>query len=70
MAPKLKSVLIRLISTAETGFWYIYKKPTKFMDRKYAFMKYDPVVNRHVLFTESKLPSPKKRVKNNIFTSL
>jgi len=29
--------------------------------QKLALMKYDPIVRRHVLFNESKLPSGKKR---------
>ena len=61
MAPKVKWVLVKLVSTAETGYWYLFRKRTKFVDKKFAFMKHDPIVNRHVLFTESKLPSPKKR---------
>ncbi|KAL2331399.1 hypothetical protein Fmac_018980 [Flemingia macrophylla] len=49
---KKKSKIIRLVSTAGTGFFYALKKSKK-MD-KLELKKYDPKVKRHVLFRESK----------------
>ncbi|XP_020235901.1 uncharacterized protein LOC109815561 [Cajanus cajan] len=49
---KKKSKVIRLVSTAGTGFFYAIKKSKK-MD-KLELKKYDPKVKRHVLFRESK----------------
>eukprot|EP00470_Lotharella_oceanica_P015700 CAMPEP_0170198416 /NCGR_PEP_ID=MMETSP0040_2-20121228/68742_1 /TAXON_ID=641309 /ORGANISM="Lotharella oceanica, Strain CCMP622" /LENGTH=68 /DNA_ID=CAMNT_0010448369 /DNA_START=59 /DNA_END=268 /DNA_ORIENTATION=- len=57
---KLKTVLIKLVSAANTGFFYTTRKnPTK-LTNKIVLRKYDPVVNRHVLFEEKKLKGGKK----------
>lgn len=50
---KGKTVVIRLISNAGTGFFYTYRKNPKNVT-KLQLMKHDPVVNKHVLFTETK----------------
>ncbi|CAN0873031.1 50S ribosomal protein L33 [Linum grandiflorum] len=41
----------RLVSAAGTGFFYAKKKVME----KLEFRKYDPRVNRYVLFTEAKM---------------
>ena len=52
----------RLLSTAGTGYFYIVKRGTKGEKKtKLEVKKFDPVVKKHVLFKESKLPSPKKQ---------
>ena len=51
---KGKRVLIRLMSAAGTGYFYVMRKNPKNVPHKLQFMKYDPVVNKHVLFTERK----------------
>ncbi|KAK4562756.1 hypothetical protein RGQ29_005316 [Quercus rubra] len=51
---KAAATFIRLVSTAGTGFFYVKRKPTK-MTEKLEFRKYDPRVNRHVLFKEAKM---------------
>ncbi|KAL1812813.1 hypothetical protein ACET3Z_022878 [Daucus carota] len=53
---KAASQLIRLVSSAGTGFFYVKKKNPK-NPVKLEFRKYDPRVNRHVLFTEAKMKS-------------
>ena len=58
---KKATVLIQLLSTAGTGFFYTARKNPRTVQRKLAFRKYDPIVRRHVLFEEKKLPSGKKR---------
>lgn len=45
--------LIRLISTAGTGYFYTTKK--KRGKEKMQLKKYDPRVNKHVLFKEGKI---------------
>ena len=55
MAPKSKTILIKLASSAATGFFYITKKNPSRVQHKLAFMKYDPIVRQHVLFQEGKL---------------
>ena len=61
MGQKGKSVLLRLVSEAGTGFFYTTRKNPVKTPHKLAFVKYDPVVRRRVLFTEKKMPSGKKR---------
>lgn len=48
-------ILIKLVSTAKTGFFYIKSKNPRTCPEKLAFMKHDPIVNKHVLFVEQKL---------------
>jgi large subunit ribosomal protein L33 len=48
-------VLIKLVSSADTGFYYVAKKNPKKQTEKLKFRKYDPVVRKHVEFTESKI---------------
>ncbi|KAL3812771.1 hypothetical protein ACJIZ3_014039 [Penstemon smallii] len=54
---KAGAMLVRLISEAGTGFFYVVKKTKRFHQTgiKLEFRKYDPRVNRHVLFTEAKM---------------
>ncbi|WAQ85597.1 hypothetical protein PtA15_6A225 [Puccinia triticina] len=49
-----RTVLVKLVSTAGTGFFYTTTK-VRTAERKIARMKYDPRVNQHVLFTEQKI---------------
>ncbi|KAG4960771.1 hypothetical protein AAZX31_13G256500 [Glycine max] len=49
---KEKNKIIRVVSTAGTGFFYAMRKSRK-MD-KLELKKYDPKVKRHVVFRESK----------------
>ena len=52
---KAKTILIKLVSSAKSGFFYTTNKNTQSIQRKLAFRKYDPIVDRHVLFTEAKV---------------
>jgi len=52
---KSNTVLIKLVSTAETGFFYITKKNPRTKTEKFEFRKYDPVVRKHVAFKEAKI---------------
>lgn len=49
------SLLVRLVSAAGTGFFYVKPKNPKKFTTKLEFRKYDPVVKKHVLFTEAKM---------------
>ncbi|XP_068325515.1 uncharacterized protein [Pyrus communis] len=51
---KKTTMVIRLVSSAGTGFFYTKKKPLKVRE-KLEIRKFDPVVNRHVLFRETKV---------------
>lgn len=55
---KKNIVLIKLESTAKTGFYYVKKKnPRKMAEKKLSFKKYDPIARKHVEFKETKLKS-------------
>jgi large subunit ribosomal protein L33 len=51
-AAKVRTIVIKLLSTAGTGFFYITKRRRALP--KLSLMKYDPLVNKHVLFNEAK----------------
>ena len=52
---KPATVKIKLVSTADTGFYYVTKKNPRNTTEKMVFRKYDPVVRKHVEFKEAKI---------------
>ncbi|PCI59597.1 MAG: 50S ribosomal protein L33 [Kordiimonadales bacterium] len=52
---KPSSIKIKLVSTADTGYYYVTKKNPRTMTEKMVKRKYDPVVRKHVDFKESKI---------------
>ena len=52
---KPATVLVKLVSTADTGFYYVTKKNPRNQTEKMEFRKYDPVARKHVLFKEGKI---------------
>ncbi len=46
---------IKLVSSANTGFYYVTKKNPRNTTEKLSFKKYDPVVRKHVEFKEAKI---------------
>ncbi len=52
---KPASILIKLVSSADTGFFYVAKKNPRKKPEKLELKKYDPVARRHVLFKEAKI---------------
>jgi large subunit ribosomal protein L33 len=46
---------IKLVSTADTGYFYVTKKNTRTMTEKMSIRKYDPVARKHVEFKEAKI---------------
>lgn len=46
---------IKLLSTADTGFYYTTTKNRKTTPDKLEFRKYDPIVRKHVAFKETKI---------------
>ena len=62
MAPKPKSskakrsaILFKMVSTADTGFFYTARRNPKKKAEKMVFSKYDPIARKHVEFNESKI---------------
>lgn len=52
---KKNIVLIKLESTAGTGYFVVRKKNPKKLTGKLAFTKFDPIARKHVEFKEKKL---------------
>jgi large subunit ribosomal protein L33 len=52
---KKATILVKLESTANTGFFYVKKRNPRKQTEKLAFKKYDPVARKHVEFKETKL---------------
>jgi large subunit ribosomal protein L33 len=52
---KANTIKIKLVSTADTGFYYVTKKNARTQTDKLAFRKYDPVARKHVEFKEAKI---------------
>lgn len=46
---------IKLLSTADTGFFYTTTKNRKNTPDKLEFKKYDPIARKHVAFKEAKI---------------
>jgi large subunit ribosomal protein L33 len=52
---KAVTLKIKLISSADTGFYYVTKKNSRTMTEKLSKKKYDPIARKHVEFRESKI---------------
>lgn len=52
---KAATIKIKLVSSADTGFFYVTKKNARTMTEKLTKKKYDPVAKKHVEFRETKI---------------
>jgi large subunit ribosomal protein L33 len=52
---KAASLKIKLLSTADTGYFYVTSKNARTKTEKLSFKKYDPVARKHVEFKETKI---------------
>lgn len=52
---KKATVLVKLQSSAGTGYFYVRKRNPRKQTEKLKFNKYDPIARKHVEFTETKL---------------
>jgi large subunit ribosomal protein L33 len=52
---KAVTIKVKLVSTADTGFYYVAKKNSRTMTDKMVKKKYDPVARKHVEFREAKI---------------
>ena len=52
---KTNTVLIKLVSSADTGYFYVTKKNPRTKTNKLELKKYDPVARKHVVYKETKL---------------
>jgi large subunit ribosomal protein L33 len=52
---KAATIKVKLVSTADTGYFYVTKKNSRTMTEKLNLKKYDPVAKKHVEFKEAKI---------------
>ncbi|RIK93306.1 MAG: 50S ribosomal protein L33 [Proteobacteria bacterium] len=52
---KPTSLKIKLVSTADTGYFYVTKKNPRTQTEKLTMKKYDPIARKHVEFKEAKI---------------
>jgi len=52
---KAATIKIKLVSTADAGYFYVTKKNSRTMTDKLSMKKYDPVAKKHVEFKEYKI---------------
>ncbi|TDI65691.1 MAG: 50S ribosomal protein L33 [Alphaproteobacteria bacterium] len=52
---KTSTIVIKMESTAGTGYFYVAKKNPRTLTEKLEKRKYDPVVRKHVIFKEAKI---------------
>jgi large subunit ribosomal protein L33 len=52
---KATTIKVKLVSTADTGYFYVTRKNSRTMTDKLSMKKYDPVARKHVEFKESKI---------------
>lgn len=52
---KSATILVKLESTADTGYFYVAKKNPRKRPEKIELKKYDPRARKHVLFKETKM---------------
>ena len=49
------TINIKMVSAAETGYYYVTKKNPRTQTEKLVMKKYDPVVRKHVEFREGRI---------------
>ena len=52
---KPNTILVKLVSSADTGFYYVTKKNPRTQTEKLQLRKYDSVARKHVVFKEGKI---------------
>jgi large subunit ribosomal protein L33 len=52
---KNTTIKVKLVSSADTGFYYVTRKNSRTMTDKLVKKKYDPAAKKHVEFRESKI---------------
>lgn len=48
-------IKIKLLSSADTGYYYVTKKNPRQITEKMTMRKYDPIAKKHVEFKEAKI---------------
>jgi large subunit ribosomal protein L33 len=55
MPKRPNSVQVKLVSTADTGYFYVTFKNPRNVTEKLEKKKYDPIARKHVAFKEAKI---------------
>ena len=55
MSKKNKNILVKLVSSENTGYFKVKKRNPKTQTEKLSFRKYDPKLRKHVTFKEEKI---------------
>ena len=53
---KARNIVIKMVSMANTGYFYTTTKNPRNMTHKLVLRKYDPIIRQHVLFQVSMGP--------------
>ncbi len=48
-------IQVKLVSTLNTGYFYVAKKNPRNITEKMVFRKYDPIARKHCEFKEAKI---------------
>jgi large subunit ribosomal protein L33 len=52
---KATTIKVKLVSSADTGYFYVTRKNSRTMTEKLSMKKYDPIAKKHVEFKEAKI---------------
>ncbi len=52
---KTNTILVKMTSTANTGYFYVAKRNPRKRPEKLELRKFDPVARKHVVFKEEKM---------------
>ena len=52
---KPATVMVKLVSTPDTGYFYVTKKNPRTKTEKLEIRKFDPIARKHVVFKEQKM---------------
>ena len=52
---KSNSIQVKLVSSADTGYYYVTRKNPRTTTDKLELRKFDPVARKHVIFKEYKI---------------
>ena len=52
---KAANIKIKLLSSADTGFFYVTSKNARTKTEKLSMKKYEPIARKHVEFKETKI---------------
>ena len=67
---KSNTIQVKMVSTADTGYFYVKFKNPKTKTEKLELKKYDPKVRKHVIFKEQKITDYKIEYEKKVIISM